>query len=187
MHVRHWRHGTRIKVRVPRHCVALPRPKPEVSMVIRWPLDEGPLLVHEGRALVGQVEVIRLEGPDGQELPEDLVGGSPACEAHLREEHDVHGRLPVQLEVHKNVVPAAQGPEVRAGLHDAPGTREDRMEPRHEAIFEVLEIRVVAVPEEPEGPVARTTRSLLPLALGLALGDLEDLLRTCAAPLLVWC
>ena len=155
-------------------------------MVIRWPLDEGPLLVHEGRALVGQVEVIRLEGPDGQELPEDLVGGSPACEAHLREEHDVHGRLPIELEVHEDVVPAAHGSKVRTRLHDAPGPREDRVQPGHEAVLEELEVRVIAHLEEPEGPVARTSRTLLPLALGLALGDLEDLLRTWAAPLLVW-
>ena len=178
----------RIKVRVPRHGVAPPRPSPEVPMVKRWPLDVGPMLVHEGRALVGQVEVLRLEGPDGQQLPEDLVGGRPSCDAHLCEEHEVHGRLAIELEVQEDVVPATHSSKVRTSLHDAPGPREDRVQPGHEPVLEELEVRVIAHLEDPDGPVgSEVTRTIsLPLALGLALADLEDLLRTWTAPLLLW-
>ena len=163
-------------------------------MVKRRPLDEGPLPVHEGRALVGQVEVLRLEGPDGQQLPEDLVGGRPSREAHLCEEHEVHARLAIELEVQEDVMPETHGSKVRARLHEAPMLREDRVDEQEVPVLEELEVRVTDQLEDPEGPVAAEASRIFsinvphPLALGLALalGELEDLLRTMTPPLLLW-
>jgi hypothetical protein len=49
-------------------------------MSSRWPVDEPASSFDQGTRLVGEVLVLGLQGPDGQEAPEDLVG---LCSASL--------------------------------------------------------------------------------------------------------
>ena len=61
-------------------------------------LEALPRFAHEVRDLVREVLVLALEGPDGQEVPEDLVGtGSPMLRGLSQEDHfDL--RLLIELE-----------------------------------------------------------------------------------------
>ena len=92
----------------------IPRPSPplEVRVRVSSPLVLGwrsvevpPGLADELRGLVAQVLVVRLEGPDGQQLPEDLVRLCTTNLARVDQEEHVLLRFPVDLEDHENAKP----------------------------------------------------------------------------------
>ena len=57
---------------------------------------------HHGGRLVAEVLVIGLEGPDGQEVPQDLVGLTTTDFSSMGEEHEVNLSFPIKLEAPKN-------------------------------------------------------------------------------------
>ena len=111
-------------------------------------------LAHEVRALVAEIQVVTLEGPDTQEGPEDLVGLGTPGEAHLREEHEVPDGLGVKLEVLEDLHPEGLGTGIMPALDGPPVDREDLLHPHEELVLEEGEVRVTADLEEPEEPVA---------------------------------
>ena len=74
-------------------------------MCPRRPVEVPPSTLHEARDLVGDVLVVGLEGPDRQEVPEDLIRLGPACLRKLGEEQEAHLGLAVQLEGHEDEGP----------------------------------------------------------------------------------
>ena len=140
-------------LRVPRFPQLLPPPPPAVLVVLRRAVEVPAGLEDHVGHLVGEVLVLGLEGPDGEELPEDLVGLASTCKSQMGEEHEVRLRLPVELEDHEDLHPALLGHAAPAALNLAPEAREDPLDPSEELELEVLEGRVPGVLDVPEGPV----------------------------------
>ena len=92
-------------------------------------------LVHHRGALVAEVLVIGFESPDGQELPQDLVGFATADFSLMGEEHEVQLSLPVKLEAPKDAEPTFEGLEVAAALDQGPISREDIPDPHEVSVF----------------------------------------------------
>ena len=89
-------------------------------MIPRRSVDVPPGPVDEGRQLLGEVLVVRLEGPTREELPEDLVGLCASTLSRVTEEHEVHLRFPVELEDHEDAHHELHGPLIGASLEDRP-------------------------------------------------------------------
>ena len=130
-------------------------------MAPRRPVDAPARLVHHGGALVAELLVGPLDGPDGQELPEDLVGLAPAHSALVGQQHDVQGCLAVQLEDPKDGQPAREGLIVVAGLDQGPLCREALLDPDEEPMLVERLGRMIGVHQDPEGPELHLAMSFM--------------------------
>lgn len=107
-----------------------------------------------------EVQVFRTEGPVRQEEPEDLVRLGATRLPGVREEHEVHLRLPVQLEGPKNLEPGTEGLGPCSSLQEGPTIGEVLEDPEEEHVLEPGESWVVDCFEVPEGRVLLPTRCL---------------------------
>ena len=127
------------------------------------PVDVPARLVHHRSALVAEVLVIGFEGPDGQELPQDLVGFATPDLSLMGEEHEVQLNLPVKLEDPKDGHPTVEGLVVAAALDEGPLTREDIHDPHEVSVFIKREVRVLVLLQDPDGPELDLARGLIVL------------------------
>ena len=104
-------------------------------MVLRRPVDVPARLVHHRGALVAEVLVVGPDGPDGQELPQDLDGFATADLSLMGEEHEVQLSLPVKLEAPKDAEPTFEGIEVADAMDQGPIIREDIPDPHEVSVF----------------------------------------------------
>ena len=135
---------------VARFPVPLPPPGTPVTMACGRALEALPRFAHEVRDLVREVLVLALEGPDGQDVPEDLVGLGAPGGPEVREEQEVPDGLVVQLEVLEDLDPQVFGPQVMPTLDVLPVPRQLLTNPEEELVLEEAEMRVFVVPEDPE-------------------------------------
>ena len=150
-------------MRVPRDTIPCPRPAPAVVVVLRRPVDVPARLVHHRGALVAEVLVVGLEGPDGQELPEDLVGFAAADLSLMGEEHEVQLSLPVKLEDPKDGHPTFDGLRVAAALDQGPIGREAVPDPDEVPVLVKADVAMPPLLQDPEGPELDMARGLVVL------------------------
>ena len=165
---------------MPRLPVALPLPRGPVPVGDRRTLDGLACPTHEARGLVAEVHVLPLDGPIGQEAPEDLVGLGAPGDPHVREEHQVSDGLLVQLEVLEDLYPEGLGTRVTATLDGLPVQRELLVDPQEELVFEEIKVRVVPKLEVPKKPIPSHGRRLR------VLRALASALKAIARTFLAW-
>jgi len=151
---------------MPRFPIGAPPPPLEVLVVLRRPVEVPPGPPNQARNLVREVLVLRLEGPVGEDLPEDLVGLAAPDLSGVAEEHEVHLCLPVELEDHEDSLPLQEGLLVHPSLEEHPPNCEAL--PDEPEVLELVEGEVAVVDEleVPEGGVllARRGASRRPLS-----------------------
>ena len=116
-------------------------------------------LVHHRSALVAEVLVNGFEGPDGQELPQDLVGFATADVSLMGQEHEVQLSLPVKLEAPKDVHPTFEGLDVAAALDQGPISRETILDPDEVPVLVKVEVLMPVLLQDPDGPELPLARS----------------------------
>ena len=130
-------------------------------MVQRRPVDVPARLVHHRGALVAEVLVVGLEGPDGQELPEDLVGFAAADLSLMGEEHEVQLSLRVKLEDTKDAHPTFDGLLVAAALDQGPIGREAVLDPDEVPVLVKADVAMLPLLQDPEGPELHLAMSFM--------------------------
>ena len=130
-------------------------------METRRPVDVPARIVHHGGALVAELLVGPLDGPEGHELPEDLVGLAPAHAALVGQQHEVEGGFAVQLEDPKYGQPEREGLIVVAALDQGPLCRERVLDPDEEPMLVEVLGRMIGVHQDPEGPELHLAMSFM--------------------------
>ena len=116
-------------------------------------------LVHHRGALVAEVIVVGLEGPDGQELPQDFVGFATADLSLMGEEHEVQLSLPVKLEPPNDAHPTFEGLAVVAALDQGPICRETILDPDEVPVLVNDDVGMLELLQDPDGPELHLARS----------------------------
>jgi len=185
--------GSRGEGWVTRLTIVRPAPIVPVAVARRRAVDVPPRGAHLLRHEVRHVLVGILEGPVGEEVPHNLVGLGASYLTGVREEHEVHRGLPVELEGRHDARPQVQGAIVHPALGGRPVVRQAIPDEQEVLALGVEEVRVVELREEPAGRVLqikplprreeRLPRRLLGLLEGLLLLMLlEDLLLLVLVP-----
>ena len=136
-------------MRAPRLTIPRPRPAPHVTMVLRQPVKELAGQGHHGGRLVAEVLVIRLEGPDGQEVPQDVVGLTTTDFPLMGEEHELHLSFPIKLEAPRDPEPPLEGIGAAAALDGGPTRREGFPDPQEVPVLLIREVVVVVLLDGP--------------------------------------
>ena len=103
-------------------------------------------MTHEARGLVAEVHVLPLEGPDGQEGPQDLVGEGTPRGTLLSQAKEVHCGSLIDLQDQKDLEPLGGSLNTDPSLHDGPVLSEGIVHPVQELELEAAKRR------DPVGP-----------------------------------